>query len=222
MAVREARILVGYRESAYRLCKLAWSKTDASFYIFPYATAGLYSLGRHSVPNDSAEATVPFDQQETSTMTPKLSIHESGQVHIKVGGSLRVGPLQTVALADLRGDHVATVTCSRFESLPRHTGPIRSTGSEADLVIPSDAGVESGRLAIYVNGASPSFPVPVRFILVFQRPTLSQTLFVGVAPISQRQLSEEPEAPGAVLIAGWNPRADDPSSAADFLFIVGR
>ncbi len=73
MDVREARILVQYRESVFRLCKFAWSKTDASFYIFPYAIAGLYFFGRHSIPSDSAEVTVPFDQQETSAKTPKLA-----------------------------------------------------------------------------------------------------------------------------------------------------
>ncbi len=103
-----------------------------------------------------------------------------------------------------------------------HTGRISSTGSDVDLLIPSDRAVESGRLAIYVNGANPSFPVQVRITLGFQRPTLSHPLFVGIAPISQEPLSEEPEGQGVVLMAGWNPRDGDPTAPADFLFIVGR
>jgi hypothetical protein len=77
-AVLEARFCVLYRGAILKVFKLAVSKVDSSLYLFPYAPAGMYYFGRLSIPAGERSASVPFDEQETSEETPKLSIHESG------------------------------------------------------------------------------------------------------------------------------------------------
>lgn len=115
-AVTEARLCVSYRAEVLRVCKLAVSKTDSSLYLFPYGPAGEYYFGRLSIPAGKQSATIPFDQQETSANIPKISIHESGQVHIKAGDAV-TGPMFASPLSDLCGEHIATVTCVRFSDL---------------------------------------------------------------------------------------------------------
>ncbi len=218
--VTEARLCVSYRGQVFRVCKLAVSKVDSSLYLFPYGPAGVYFFGRLSIPAGEQSATIPFDQQETSADIPKISIHESGQVHIKAGGAV-AGPMYTSPLFDLRGEHIATATCVRFSDLAPLEGAPKTSGPRPDIVIPAEEGVESGRLVFYANAVAPSFLDPCSITARLVRPTLAGPLFVGVRSLAQGELSSEPETRGVTVIAGWDPRNPPPESApADHLYVV--
>ncbi len=100
--VTTVRFCVRFHDAVLRVCKAAFSGQDGSIYLFRYGARGEYHFGRSSIPAGQQEATVPFDQQEASDSTPKLSFHESGQVHVKAGGMM-VGPMFASPLAELRG-----------------------------------------------------------------------------------------------------------------------
>jgi hypothetical protein len=218
--IREFRILADQRGDLRSLCKIALSQSDGSLYLFPYAAGGSFHFGRSSIPADEGQATIPFDDQETSPRTPKLSIHETGQVHIQAG-ERRVRPMSIPPLSDLRGQHVASVTCVRFSALAHFDRAPRLGGAERDLIIPVGEGVESGRLALYVNGEAPAFPGKDAITFALRRPTLERPLYLRLTPYSQPPLGEEGGAT-VIMAAGWNPQGTPVSEPVDYLFIVTR
>jgi hypothetical protein len=218
----EVRFCVEYIGDPLRVCKLTFSQQDSSLYLFPYAPTGEYHFGRLSIPQGEQEATIPFDQQETSDQTPKISIHESGQVHVKAGRRM-AGPMFASPLGELGGQHLATVTCVRFAGLSPLGNAPRTTGRAPDVLIPAGNGVESGRLVFYANAAEPSFADPCSVTCRLVRSTLDQPLFLGIRFLAQRPLSQDPEAQGVVTIAGWDPRNPPPiTDQADHLYVVAK
>jgi hypothetical protein len=218
--VRAIRFVVDRGGSLLQVCKLGFSAADVSLYLFPYSPSGKYSFGRMLFPASERSSTVPFDEQESSIETPKLSIHESGQVHVKAGGRV-VGPMFAGSLAEYRGENFATVSCIRFDGLAPLRRLPKTEGPEWDLVTPSDDGVESGRLIFYANAAEPSFAGRCRVTARLTRPTIAEPLFVGVRFAAQDPLDPTGKARGVVAIAGWNALAPEPFDAeADNLFVV--
>jgi hypothetical protein len=93
--IRELRVLVQHKGTMLRLCKLMFTSGDASIYLVPYASAGHYFLGGHEFAEQERQATFDFTKQLSSKLKqlPKLSLHETGQVHVQVGRD-RAGPLR--------------------------------------------------------------------------------------------------------------------------------
>lgn len=211
-----------YAGDPLKVCKLAFSQRDSSLYLFPYATTGEYHFGRNSIPQGEQEATIPFDQQESSNQTPKISIHESGRVHVKAGTRM-AGPMFGSPLAELGGEHLATMTSVRFLGLSPLGRAPRTEGRAPDVLIPAGNGVESGRLVFYANAADPSFVDPCSVTRRLVRSTLDRPLFIGIRFLAQRPLSQDSKARGVVTIAGWDPRNPPPiTNQADHLFVVAK
>jgi hypothetical protein len=187
--IRELRVLVQHKGTMLRLCKLMFTSGDASIYLVPYASAGHYFLGGHEFAEQERQATFDFTKQLSSKLKqlPKLSLHETGQVHVQVGRD-RAGPLRIPPLSELRGQHVASISADGFEALARFEGTPRSSGAEQDFVFVVEPGLDSGRIALYVNGEEPSFgdDCPVRIALT--RPTLASPLHLGLRPWGQLPL----------------------------------
>jgi hypothetical protein len=217
--LRELQILVSHQGVSRRLCKLAFSRRDASIYLFAFAQHGNYFYGGRSLSERQAQDTFDFIQQLESKDVPKLSIHESGQVRVRVG-AVRVRPLQIPPLTTLRGQHIATVCADSFSGLPPFNGNVRNPGATIHHVIAVEKGVDSGRLAIYINGIEPQFVSKrCRLIIQLKRPRIRGCLHVGLAPIAQFPLGTNDKA-GVTVIAGWDPtRGID--STQDYLYIRG-
>ena len=219
-SVRELRILIKHRGMLRQVCKFAFSRSDASLYLFPYAAQGRYYYGSRSLGEKQAQDTFDFTAGFVEDKVPKLSIHETGQVHI-FAGKERAGPLQIPPLETLRGQHVATVVPDAFVALKPFLGVPRESGPELDHVIPADDLVETGRLAIYVNGAAPAFDAAnCRLTLSLRRPTLARPLNVGIKAIPQAPLDAD-TFEGVTVIAGWDPTLPK-DAALDFLYVRGR
>jgi hypothetical protein len=139
---------VEFRGHVLRICKLAFGSQDGSIYLFPYAPGGEYHFGNSSIPSEEEEVSVPFADQESSSVTPKLSLHESGQVHVKAGATV-VGPMHCAPLAVLSGEHIATTTISSFAGLPALGHTPRHSGRCPDIVLPAPGPAASGRLAFF-------------------------------------------------------------------------
>jgi hypothetical protein len=217
--LRELQILVSYQGACRRLCKLAFSRTDASIYLFAYAQHGNYFYGGRSLLERQVEDTFDFTRQLTSKDVPKLSIHESGRVHAEVR-TVSIKPLKNPSLASLRGQHIATVCADSFSGLPPFNGNVRNSGATIHHVIAVEKGVDSGRLAIYVNGIEPQFvSTRCRVIIPLKRPSIRGCLHVGLAPIAQFPLGANDKA-GVTVIAGWDPTRPI-TSTQDYLYIRG-
>jgi hypothetical protein len=120
--LREVRILIDHRGSLGRLCKLVVSNADGSLYVLPYGPVGEFRFGRSAIPGGQTSATVSWGDQEPSSSAPHLSVHERGQVHVKVQRETVVGPMAIPPLAGLRGDHVASVYANHFGRLAPFEG----------------------------------------------------------------------------------------------------
>jgi hypothetical protein len=111
----------------------------------------------------------------------KLSIHESGQVHIKSDQPI-AGPLQIPPLAEWKGQHIASVSLDSFEGLAKFEGRISSSGSEQDLVIKVIGDAQSGRIPLYLAGDRAAFTQRDCAVITMRRPHLKSPIFLGIKP----------------------------------------
>lgn len=220
MQIREVRILIQWRGSLRKLCKIAFSSSDASLYLFPYAVQGKYYYGSNTIPAQQASLSFDFTDDIFKKETPKLSIHETGQVHVCVGDS-KAGPLYIPELKTFTGQHIASVCPDSFLTLPIFTGKLREKGSKIDHIIPAVDGAINGRLAIYLNGTQPMFCAQnCRLIFPRRSPTLKHPLYFCAKPIVQPPIGTVFQE-GVTIIAGWNPMQPI-TEDVDFLFIRGK
>ncbi len=199
------RVFVDQARSLQHAFDFSVTNTDASVYIQPYAREGIYHYGEGRFPPGADHVEVNFREKLKAETDPHISIHQSGQVHIRTRGGSKAGPLQIPPLADLRGQHVATITADRFSALPKYRGERDSLDPERTQFITVDDGVESGRFAIYINGREPSFAVPedrIAFTATIQGAKLEGPLYVCVAPWGQEPLGA---GEGVAALAGFDP-----------------
>ncbi|MEW6716383.1 MAG: hypothetical protein AB1345_02600 [Chloroflexota bacterium] len=219
MGIREVRILIQWRNSLRKLCKIAFVSRDASLYLFPYAPQGKYYYGSKTMPAKQVSLSFDFTEDIYQEQTPKLSIHEKGHVHVYVGDE-KAGPLFIPPLATLTGQHIASICPDAFESLPIFTEKLREKGSEIDHVIPAANDATSGRLAIYANGHRPAFEAQdCGLIFTLRRATIARPLYIGIKPIGQPPIGVDVQK-GVTIIAGWNP-LQPTAEGFDFLYIRG-
>lgn len=223
-SLRELQVLVRRDQRLYRKCKIAVSRADASLYLFPYAASGRYHYGTQALGEGQAELTFDYTTQAATDRVPKISIHESGQVHIRVPGGEDVGPLFVPPLAEWRGQHLATVTVDAFGALPPFDRSVRTSGPRFDLVLGVPEGEESGRLAIYANGERPTFAMPPEIeptaVLTMRRPSLDGPLHLALYALGQPPLEHEDDPPKATVICGWDPRRTN-GEPDEFFFVRG-
>ena len=216
--LRELRILVDYNGSLRKLCKLTFTKNDASIYLFPYSTNKRFFCGSSKIEEKVISDTVNYGFSTPTNIEPKLSIHQLGQIHIKTQYNDIIGPLKIPELATLRGEHVATVCATNFDVLPLHNKKLIDTDSEKDHVIPVDNEVHGGRLAFYVNGEKPIFAeAQCRLSISFKRQSLNKEMYLGIKPKAQDQLPLQIKT-GVTVICGWNPLLAL-NTAQDYLYI---
>ena len=215
---RKIRLLTEYEGLLYRSCKLIFTAGDVSLYLVPYAAGRCFFVGGSGFAEQEATVQVDTTQGAAADTEPKLSIHESGQVHIQIPGR-RIGSEQTLPLSEFRGEHVATVTVDRFPGLQRHEGEVRTTGEQRDFILQSP--VESGRLALYANALEPMFAAeaPCPIVVSLTRRTLKMPLHIGILAVGQELL--RPVGTGVTVLAGWNPRLRE-GAPQRFLYVRGQ
>lgn len=221
MIVREVRILVQYGMNVLKICKIALGQKDASLYLFPYARQGKYFCGLRSMAGGQTRDSFDFTTDIEEESVPKLSIHESGQVHI-YAGKKRVGPLKIPTLRSFRGEHIASVALDTFDALPLFPEEPRSDGPERDITLGIEPEVDSGRIAIFVNGYEARFlgtpPPPIT--LALQRPSGNSPLYVGLKVLGQQPLGRDEVNSGTTVIAGWDPQRPVTESV-EYLYVRG-
>lgn len=214
------RVFVEHAGQLRRACDVTVTNTDASIYITPSSRQRRYNFGRASVPPGSEGTTFSVLGQLEASEDPHVSLHQSGQVHIRTKGGPKAGPLNIPPLKDLRGGHVATVTCDTFEGFPIYNGKREDLNLGRDCIVYVEDGVPSGRIAFYINGESPDFAAPperIGYTIQVTNGTLARPLFVGIAPWGQAPLGDATTRETVVAIAGFLPNG----SGDDLLFLRG-
>ena len=218
-SLRELRLLVDLGNDLRSIAKLAFSSSDASLYLFPYAPSGKYFYGGRQMGEVKFEDEIRFTDDLFSDQVPKLSIHETGQVHVQAKGS-RAGPVSISPLSKWRGQHIASVSVDTFAALATFEGSVSNVGPEIDHVIPVDQLVQSGRLVFYLSGDRPPFEEPhCRLVVTLRRPTLGNPIYVAIQPKAQNPLSDLGLG-GVTVLAGWD-AYPKPGEAVNYLYIRG-
>jgi hypothetical protein len=218
---RPIRVFVDYEGDLRFAFQLSVTNADASVYLQPAAPHRIYHFGSATFPPGVLSATFNYKGQLEASVAPHISLHESGQVHIRARGGSKAGPIQTPPLADLRGTHVATVGCDHFAGFPVHRGDRENLHPSLDKVAGVESGVESGRFALYINGAAPEFVIDQQRVAftatVANQQTIPNPIHVAAAYWSQEPMVDESGDPGVIAIAGFQPDA----SGDDLLYLRG-
>ena len=83
---RPVRVFFEHDGKLRRVCELSVTNTDASIYIKPSSHQRLYHLGKASVPRGQPSGSFSVLGQLEAKEDPHVSLHESGQVHIRTRG----------------------------------------------------------------------------------------------------------------------------------------
>lgn len=218
-ALKSLRLLVDHAGTIRQVAKVGFGQSDASLYVIPYCTEGVYAAGVSTIPQSEVQVQVDLTQGITSEEAAKFSIHESGQVHVRAGAAM-AGPLQIPRLETLSGSNVASISIDRFDVLPIHQRATKTGGREQDHIIPTDGKVLGGVILIFVNGGTPDFDGPCRLTAELSRAYLRQSVFVGLSVEGREALTEEPEG-GLTIIGGWKPNSGL-HEEAEFVYLRAR
>lgn len=203
-SVSSVRLLVRYGGTLRRFFNIAFTAGDASLYLFPYSRSGAYRYGVANMPPGS-KTEINFDQGTYSDKTVKLSLHESGQIHIKVPGRPELGGTSPVRIASLhgqRGGHVATFHATHFAGTADHPRRKLKTGEfEHVLQVHDD---EAGRVAVYVNAVEARFDDPCPIRIEMTRPTTMRPVHVGLRYMGH-QPQCGPEQGQVIALSGPDP-----------------
>jgi hypothetical protein len=121
------------------------------------------------------------------------------------------------ALTTLTGEHVASITADHLDGLLPVSGKPRTNGTQPDAVLDFAASVESGRVALYINGQEPRFHPAVTAVFTLTRFHLRTPLFVGISVHDQSPLG----LAGVSVVGGWDPAVMASTASAEYLFLRG-
>lgn len=217
--IRSIRMFVNHKKVIRKAFKISFSQKDSSFFIFPYGKNNEYYYGYQSINGGKERKKFRYNNQFHTGDIPKLSFHQSGQVKIRDLKENLAGPIYTIPVNNLRGEHIASVSIDSFDNLPKYTGKIKSTGADIDHIIKSDNVVGSGKIVIYCNSKEKKFnnTKPCNLIISMNRPLKKSLTHICFEARGQEPLSIDFKG-GTVVIAGFNPRRNI-SSEQQFLFI---
>lgn len=215
--VEKFRILLNFENSIRKICKIVVSKKDISLYLIPYGKSGIYYYGEGLIKEGKQETTFNYTTKFKSSDIPKLSIHQSGQVHIYSKSTPKAGPLMTLPLFKFQGEHLATITVDNFYNLPIYNEEIKAKERERDIVLQSEKGVESGRIIVYLNSVNNKFWEKCWITLRVKRENNLTPLFFCFHLKAQKPLVKKGKG-GVIVIGGWNPRTN-PHKPFPFLYI---
>lgn len=231
MSISAIRLLVFFNGDYLKVCKIVLSNNDASLYIFPYGVIGDFYSGKRFFDNDEETIEGKFTYKDTfsylkdinSEKTPKLSIHQTGRVHVHIGRK-RIGPMRIGSVQDLRDEHIASVSVTRFDGLPVHKSELKHEGKERDYVFRGENGVDSCRFIISVNGFENVFRDVQNIVITMgnlDKVNLDRPVYYGIRSKAQQILDTDlNQSPSVLVISGWNPVEMDSGKSSEYLYIV--
>lgn len=217
--IKDCRLLVSVDGTTRKICRLLFPTSDASLYLIPYGKTECYTWGQGHFHKGQEMGTFDPAPEAPGFVKVKLSIHESGQVHVKTqpGDEYKAGPLQGSPLWQYRGEHLATVTIDNLQALPAG-GKSKAKPHSPDVLLKTTDSSKSRRFVLYANGESSDFDVPTHAKVTMNRAGLPAPLHLGITVYEQNGLVEPPEG-GLTIIAGWKRASGVSLAEEDFLWV---
>jgi hypothetical protein len=199
--VSSIRILARRHDHLRRVAKIRWSSRDASIYILPYGPEGtLGHVGVHDAVPPEGSFTFDFLSQGAG-MHPKLSLHQSGQVHATCEG-YSTWPVFSAPLFSPGGGHIASIVCLNPEQLPEFATQPRGL-PRVDVVLDLPSRYTTMHVALFANIVEDRLPeCPIRLRLI--RPSMPMPLHIGIQFRGDNAASD---GSGVGVLGGWGPDA---------------
>lgn len=214
------RIHLEQRDGTLRtLAQVLFTGRDASLYLVPYARSGNYFYGVQTLRPGQSDFEIRFKEHVTASARPKLSIHESGDVHIYADESPKAGPINVRAVSECRGEHIATVQFDHINLVPVYSRKTRITREVSDLAVGVPDDVDAGRLCIYANGERNAFNTEQLHFARVARCTDGSEVWYGFGFYVGDALGSGDEG-GITVLAGFDARSTAEEEVA-FLFLRG-
>jgi hypothetical protein len=189
-------------------------------YLTPNRAKGLrYYYGSRNMRPGAASDSFDYGNGHDAAGVPKISIHESGRVHIRIANTLVAGPLQIPRLRELEGVHVATVQPDAMDALPVYGGnPFdKCSDSQHAYVVSADDADENCRVVMWI-GREPRFRQEL-FVRSFNGAGWGSPLYLAIGVIENKLLL--PGRKGITLLAGMDPGAGVQDSQS-FLWVTSK
>jgi hypothetical protein len=216
--MREARFYLQQDSRVRALLRVEFGR-DLSFYLTPFAKQARYYWGEETLNRGEAGKSFAFHGQCSGVKAPRISFHESGQVHLKLGRNL-AGPLQIPCLTNLDGQHIATLTLDAICEAPMHVNELKDTHSIQNYRIPVSPDVKNIRLVMRVAQHLHCLRNATACVLQIKDSLRKRHVLLGFEAIPQTPISERRDSPGVVVLGGWNPLLDK-SESQTFYFVRG-
>lgn len=202
--VDRIRLLVERDGRLHKVANLAWSSSDVSLYITPYAPLGGEGhAGMMRVPGPGQASTWDYSRQAVGTPV-RVALHESGRCHAEAGGS-RSEPTWGRSLFYPDIAHIASISCFEVNGLP--TVDVPKGPPQLDVVM-RHAGEEATACHVGLFVCPDEVERPwEKFRITFERPGRERPLYLAV---SARETAEAPDNRdgGVLVVAGWGPGDD--------------
>lgn len=113
-----SRILVEDANGRWHLCTIVFNCRDGSLYLIPFSGREQYFYGKWHIPAGVMRQDFNYQNQVSSSVPPKVSVHATGLVKIEEStGAKTVGPLYIPKLVTLRDAIIMTISVTDIERL---------------------------------------------------------------------------------------------------------
>jgi hypothetical protein len=194
-----------------KICKLFFTAKDPSLYIHFYSKTKDYYYGSAHFPAGANKVDIRFKDGRKLNKPPKLSYHESGQVHFKLGEDKEsVEMVHGTPLTRLNNKHIITIHLSDLEVFEE----CDAKGKRTYCIIELKEHLINHKLTIYGSSQNISHKFPVGFVLGNNR----INIFFGLVHSNPNQTFENQN--GFYAISGWDDMADNVEREANLLFLM--
>lgn len=213
--ISSIRIVARRRNRLHKVAKVRWSNTDASIYIWPYGPEGGRGyVGLHDAIPPAGSFTFDFASQGAG-MNPKLSLHQSGQVHA-ICAEYSTRPIFSAPLFSPAGGHIASIVCHNPEKLPDLTAQPKGL-PRADVVLEMPLRFSAMHVVLFANIVESRLPkCPIQLRLV--RSSMPMPLHIGIQFRGDNVASD---GSGVGVLGGWGPDASPVESVPLVYAITG-
>jgi hypothetical protein len=194
-----------------KICKLFFPSKDTSLYIHFYSNTKNYYYGLAHLPAGVNKVDINFKNGRKVGKAPKLSYHESGQVHFKLGEDKEsIEMVKATPLAQLNDKHIITIHVSDLEAFD----DCDVNKKKNYCVIELQEDLPDHKLTIYGSTKDISNKYPAGFVLGRDR----LSIFFGLLHSNPDQPFENPN--GFYAISGWDQTASNVETDANLLFLM--
>ncbi len=202
-----------------KICRFFFTKTDTSLYICFYFKGKEYYYGCKNFQEGIEKLTFNFKEGRHGKICPKLSYHQSGEIHFKIKDQKEsVEKVIATPLKKLCGEHIITIIIEGLDDFEDFKN------SDYGLAIKFPIDVEGLKLTIWGIAGElelAQLRKKYNFGFMLRRINPTQLIHFGVKINTQKSISED-KSSGLTVITGWDKSAADVNNTATLLYLQGK